>query len=217
MARKKLKVAVRRLKGERRAQRAGGRRTTDFEPNPGWRTAAWIAGGIALLDWTVKAMVANSIPLGGFREVWEGRVALWHVRNPAMMLGLWGDLPLGVRKGIAAMAALMALLILVQVVGRGHRLPPGKRGWAWVFVGLTFGGMLGNLGERVVHWGVTDYLSFRYADIWLPPGNVADIALFLSMPLALVVILFELQARGQRGSGEPAGRPREGAAPSLPR
>ncbi len=93
--------------------------------------------------------------------------------------------------------------MLFQIVGRGHRLPPGRREWAWTFVGLAFGGMLGNLGERVVHWGVTDFLSFQWGDVWLPPGNVADLALFLSVPLTIPVMVFEMRARARRGTGAP--------------
>jgi lipoprotein signal peptidase len=68
--------------------------------------------------------------------------------------------------------------------------------------------MLGNLGERVVHWGVTDYISFRWGNYWLPPGNIADIALFLSMPLCVPVIVFEMIGRSKRGKvhhAEPLG------------
>ena len=71
--------------------------------------------------------------------------------------------------------------------------------------------MLGNLGERAVHWGVTDYLSFRWGDLWLPPGNVADLALFLSSPSPALVIAFELRGprrSGGRGPARGARRPR---------
>jgi lipoprotein signal peptidase len=71
--------------------------------------------------------------------------------------------------------------------------------------------MLGNLGERVVHWGVTDFISFRWGDYWLPPGNVADLALFLAMPLAVLVILFEFIGRSRRAAG-PVAEPAAGGA-----
>ncbi len=193
-----LRRLERRGRRTRRASRGGGRRRTDREPNRGWIPAALIALGVALLDWTVKWIVAGQLPVGGFVEVWEGRVALWHIRNDAMILGLYGSLPLGTRKGIAVVAALVGLFLLCEVMSRGHRLLPRRRPWAWLFVGLAFGGMLGNLGERAVHWWVTDYLSLAWGDLWLPPGNVADLALFLSMPVALVVIAFELEARTRR-------------------
>lgn len=193
-----IRRTVRRLRGERRAQRGGGRRRTDYEPNRGWVPALLIALLIASLDWGVKWWVTQRLPLSGFEVVWPDRMALWHLRNDAMILGLYGDLPLVSRKVIATLCGIVGALLLFEVVGRGHRLPPNRRKWAWLFVGLASGGMLGNLGERVVHWGVTDYLSFRYKDLWLPPGNVADLAIFASIPVALAVIAFELEARLQR-------------------
>jgi lipoprotein signal peptidase len=204
-----LRRLDRHMRLERRASRGGGRRATDREANRGWIPAVALALGIAVLDWAVKWLVASRVPLGELVEVWEGRVAVWHVRNEAMILGLYGSLPLGTRKVIAVVAGVTALLLLFEVVSKGHRLPRHRRPWAWLFVGLAFGGMLGNLGERAVHWGVTDYLSFRWGDLWLPPGNVADLALFLSIPVAAVVIAFELAARMQR---QPASPPSERSA-----
>lgn len=203
----RLAVLLRRLQGERRAHRTGGRRRADHEPNRGWRAVLTLALGVALLDWATKAAVAASVPLGGFVEVWQGRVSLWHVRNEAMMLGLWDGFPLPVRQAIALLASVLAFFILFQVVGRMHRLRRGEREWGWAFAGLAFGGMLGNLGERALHWGVTDYLSFAWGDLWLPPGNLADVALFLSIPLAVPVILFELRGRALRGTAASRAHP----------
>ncbi|HEX6749777.1 MAG TPA: signal peptidase II [Longimicrobium sp.] len=206
-----IRRAARRALGHRRArvepERSPGRRAADREPMRGWIPTALIALGVALLDWTTKFLIALNIPLDDLREVIPGRLAFWHVRNPAMVLGLWENFPLGTRKVIAVVAAVLGAVVLLQILGRGHRFPRRHRAWAWVFIGLVLGGMLGNLGERVVHWGVTDYISLRWGDYWLPPGNLADIALFLSMPLSIPVILFELIGRSRRGKdplAEPA-------------
>jgi lipoprotein signal peptidase len=195
-------TALRRMMGFRRRMPRGdespGRRASDREPVRGWRPALLVGAAVALLDWGTKAAVAASVPLEAFREVIPGRVAFWHVRNEAMILGLYGDFSLGTRKLIALVAAVVAVVVILQIIGRGHRLPRAQRTYASVFVGVALGGMLGNLGERVIHWGVTDFLSFYWAPYWLPPGNVADIALFLSIPMAVPVILFELQGRSRR-------------------
>jgi lipoprotein signal peptidase len=189
----------RRLRDDRRASPHGpGRRSTDHEPNHGWRIALLIALTVALTDWLVKWSVVQRLAVEEFTVVWEGRVALWHVQNPAMILGLYGNLPLEARKVIAAFAAVVGALLLFEVLCRGHRLLPSRRKWVWLFTGLAAGGMLGNLGERALHWTVTDYLSFAWRGLWLPPGNVADIAIFLSIPFALVVIWCEIEARAQR-------------------
>jgi lipoprotein signal peptidase len=194
----------RRLRGERRlTDRGEGRRRTDLEPNRGWKPAVAIALAIACLDWTVKWLVIQRVPLNSLEVVVEHRLALWHVRNPAMILGLYGSLPLEARVVIATVSGLLGAVLLFEVVSRGHRLDPKRRKWAWLFAGLASGGMLGNLGERMVHWGVTDYLSFGWRDLWLPPGNIADLSIFLSLPVALMVVVFELQARARRAAPGP--------------
>ena len=176
------------------------RRRTDGEPRVGWRPVLAIAVAVVLLDWSTKALVAQLLRVGEMVVVAEGRIALWHVKNPAMILGLFGDLPLGARKLIAALLGVVALTLLLEIVTRAHRLLPARRPWAWLFVGLVLGGLVGNLGERAYHWGITDFLSFGWSGVWLPPGNVADLAIILSIPLSFVVIAFELEARAQRRS-----------------
>jgi len=152
------------------------------------------------LDWGTKAVISFSMAEGEFREIIPDAVAFWYVRNHAMILGLYDNLPLGARKGIAVAAAVLGLVTILQILGRGHRLPRYQRLWASVFVGMVCGGMIGNLGERAIHWGVTDFLSLRYGPYWLPPGNIADVALFLSIPMALPVIVFELMGRARRSA-----------------
>lgn len=210
-----IRRIVRRLHGHRRTthryEEAPGRRAADREPLRGWGPAVAIALAVALLDWLVKFAVASSMEVGEFRPLIDGRVALWHVRNPAMVLGLWANFPLEARKLIAIGGAVIGGLVLLQIMGRGQRFPRHHRAWAWLFVGLVLGGMLGNLGERVVHWGVTDFLSIRWGDYWMPPGNVADLALFLSFPLSIPVVAFELMGRAQRRPGSDPHGPAVGA------
>lgn len=160
-----------------------------------------ITSAVALADWSSKAAIIAFLPRGAFSELVPDRVALWHVRNQAMVLGLWSDLPLATRQSMALLAALLAVLLLIEIVPRTHRFSASEQRWAWLFAGCAFGGMLGNLGERLVHRGVTDFLSFGWNGMWLPPGNIADIALLLSFPLALPVFFFEMNGRARRGSG----------------
>jgi lipoprotein signal peptidase len=183
-----------------------GRRCADREPVNGWFPTLAVGIGVALLDWVSKALVVALLPQDEFVEVLSGSLGVWHVRNPAMILGLYGELPIEIRKTIALAAGAAGLVLIQQVIACGHRLPPRQRPWAWLFVGLMMGGMLGNLGERLVHWGVTDFISIAWGGRWLPPGNFADLALFAAVPLAVVVSALELLARTRRGAtgGSPA-------------
>lgn len=181
------------------------RRRTDFEPHRGWAPTLAIALTVGVTDWLTKWWVASTVPLGDLQVVVEGRVALWHVRNSALVLGLFGDRSMTNRVIIAVLLGLAGIILLFEVLNRSHRLLPKRRPWAWLFVGLLCGGMLGNLGERALHWWVTDYLSFRWGDLWLPPGNVADLAIITSIPVSLLVIAFEIEARRGRRADEEAG------------
>jgi lipoprotein signal peptidase len=178
-----------------------GRRSTDRLPRTGWIPVLATLVAIASADWATKLLVQGFVPLGSFVPVWPGRVGLWHIANPAMILGLHGDLPLLSRQVITILASALALVVLFDVVDRGHRLPQPRQRTVWLCCGLAFGGMLGNFGERLL-WRVTDFLSLRFGAIWLPPTNVADLAMFASLPLSAMVIRYEMEARRQR---RPAG------------
>jgi signal peptidase II len=197
--------------------RGGGRRASDREPNRGWIVVLAIAIPIALADWLVKWLVTRTVPLYGFELLWSDHVALWHVKNPALILGLHGDLPLLLRKTLVSAYAILSVVFLVGVLSRGHRLLPHRRKWVWLFLGLVVGGMVGNLGERAFHWGITDFLSFRWGDIWLPPGNLADLSILVSLPLAVAVVFFELEARGRRAVNSLDAAPVEDGSPASRR
>jgi lipoprotein signal peptidase len=190
------------------------RRSTDREPNPGWAPTLLIAAAVIAVDWTTKALIAANLEVGAVQEVIEGRVAFIHVKNPEMMLGLWGNFPVEVRMVIASTAAILAVLVLLDLVARSHRLARHHRVWSWVFTGLMAGGIFGNLGERAYHWHVTDFLSLNAGGVWLPPGNVADLAMLLAIPLVVPVTLFELQARRRRRTRKGPER-RAGLTPAV--
>jgi len=65
-----------------------GRRQTDREPVNGWFPTLAVGIGVALLDWVSKALVAALLPDDHFVELVPGWLAVWHVRNPAMILGV---------------------------------------------------------------------------------------------------------------------------------
>jgi lipoprotein signal peptidase len=174
------------------------RRSSDRQPNTGWMPVLATMTLIASIDWWMKALVRGFIPVDGFVTLWPDRLAFWHVQNPAMILGLHGDLPLISRQVITVLASILALLVLTDVVKRGHRLPAERRRVVWLCAGLASGGMLGNFGERLIYWKVTDFFTVRLGSTWLPPTNLADVAIVAALPLCAAVIRYELEARGRR-------------------
>lgn len=154
------------------------------------RQAFLIAGSIAtvvtLADWATKMAVSAWVPEGEAVEV--GPLGLRHVKNPEMMLGLWGGLPVGGRAAIAVAGAVAGGLALYHLVLRTTHVQPRLRLLGLGFAGLAGGGFAGNLGERLYHWHVTDFLTLRVGAVWTPPANVADLALFGCMVVLVVTI-----------------------------
>jgi signal peptidase II len=88
--------------------------------------------------------------------------------NPGATFGLlsFGDGP----GWIIPMLVTMGL-----ATGVGVWLVRAKSDWRRVFVGLIFGGAWGNIADRMINGGVTDFLVYRWWGEPLFIGNIADI------------------------------------------
>ena len=47
---------------------------------------------------------------------------------------------------------------------------------------------------------IDDSAQKRKVDFWLPPGNLADLSIILSLPISFAVLAFEMEARALRGA-----------------
>jgi signal peptidase II len=143
---------------------------------------AFIVAGIVIgVDQLTKHLVRADIPLYGTRKFFIG-VQLVHYRNTGVAFSLFtggGSLVLGL-----TIAALVALAIYLA------RRP--ERPWLWLPTGLLIGGALGNLVDRLVHGGVTDFIKLP---LW-PAFNIADIAITVGV-IALLWVLEGPRARGR--------------------
>ena len=55
--------------------------------------------------------------------------------------------------------------------------------------GLVFGGLLGNLFDRIFHGYVIDYLDFKLINYNYPVFNLADTALVIGIVMLIVAIV----------------------------
>lgn len=56
---------------------------------------------------------------------------------------------------------------------------------------LLFGGIVGNLIDRIVHGYVIDYLSFNFGNYYFPIFNFADICIVISIVIILIRMIKE--------------------------
>jgi signal peptidase II len=126
-----------------------------------------IATTVAVIDQLAKLLIVAAIGPGRLEprvEVVDGWLALEYTQNRGAAFGMLSGLaPILVA---ASFAILMGLVLLYM-----RQVTPGV--WLTVAIGLTSGGALGNLFDRVRFGHVVDFLSIGP---W-PNFNIADSAI----------------------------------------
>ncbi len=163
-----------------------------------------LAGWILALDQLTKLVVVSTLRLGEERVVLDGFFRWVHWGNTGSAWSLFHG-----RNHLLAAVAVLAIIGLW--LGRrqfeSHR-PPGQ-----VALGLLFGGVVGNLIDRLLpgRRHVVDFLYFHLrprggGELGFPAFNVADMAICTGVG---VLILLSMNPPVPPRGAEPAG----GAAP----
>lgn len=148
----------------------------------------WLAVVIALTvaaDWLSKLVVQRSLELRDRREVIDGLLTFQHNWNPGIAWGWLRDMPEAWRIPILTALSLAAIAATVSIM-RGT-----KDRWIHVAGALVLGGALGNLGDRLLNGGVTDFIFVHFFPYVF---NVADIAITIGGVLLAARMLFEPRA-----------------------
>jgi signal peptidase II len=176
-------------------------RLSDILRTPKGRIAALALGGI-LLDQATKQLVLRSLEFQGEGKVIvPGFFRLVHWGNTGAAWSLFTG-----NNGPLIVIALLALGILY--VARHHF--DARSALGQVAFGLIFGGIIGNLIDRLFIGHVVDFLYFYVArrgggEAGFPPFNVAD-----SMICMGVGLVFYNTWRGEHLRGEAEKAPTQG-------
>jgi signal peptidase II len=146
----------------------------------------WMALVIALIvaaDWATKALVQQRIRTE--ITIVDGWLSFQHSFNQGISWGLFnngGENPWRL--------PLLVVLTLVGIGATASIVRQSRDRWIHVAGALVLGGALGNLGDRVLDGGVTDFI---YVHFFPYIFNVADI--FISIGGVLLVARMLLDAR----------------------
>lgn len=135
-----------------------------------------MGGTIILLDQVTKVLVRRNLALGEWWSPWvwlEPYVRIVNWKNTGAAFGI---LP-----GLGDVIAILAVVVAIAIVYYFPRVP--REDWTLkLAMGLTFGGALGNLIDRLTIGWVTDYMS-----IWrFPVFNVADFCITMGVIVLLL-------------------------------
>lgn len=155
----------------------------------------WLALGIVVADRATKLAIERCTPERFHLTIVPRVIYLVHSRNPGIAFGMFAE---------AQSKWLRALLIATSVVVIGvlaWLLVAGRAGGLRSRVGLALilGGAAGNLIDRLLHGGVTDFFEVWLGSYHWPAFNIADSA--ISIGAALVVL--ELLLGPRHADSEP--------------
>ena len=143
---------------------------------------------VVAADWITKFLVQNHLSLYSRRALVEGWVWLAHSRNPGIAFSFFRDMPELVRLPLLVAAAAAGIFVAARMAMRTQdeliRLAAV----------LVMAGAVGNLGDRLMNGGVTDFILIR----WFPfVFNVADVAITVgAVLLAARMLLADAQQGG---------------------
>jgi len=151
-----------------------------------------VAGSVLLLDQFSKNLVEQTLNMyqvfAPFPE-FEGVFRIIHATNTGMALGLFPDGSL--------FFGVMAVIVSSVIIIYNHTMPRGNV-WLRLALGLTLGGALGNLIDRIRLGHVTDFLDFGPVPIF----NVADAAVVCGALLLGLLMLVDARREKRAAAAE---------------
>ena len=135
-----------------------------------------IGGIIIILDQFTKELVRRNLALGEWWSPWEWLEPYVRIVNWKNTGAAFGILP-----NLGDFIAILAVVVAIAIVYYFPRVP--REDWTLrLAMGLTFGGAIGNLIDRLTIGWVTDYMS-----IWrFPVFNVADFCITMGVIVLLL-------------------------------
>jgi signal peptidase II len=149
----------------------------------------WLAVAILAADRATKYSIERFTTEGFRRRLVPNFADLVHSRNSGMAFGLFSESASKWISFLLVLSSAAVIILLVWLLLAEHvRTTESQAG-----VALIAGGAAGNLLDRLLHGGVTDFLELRAGNFRWPAFNLADSAITIGAAL----IIFEVLA-GER-------------------
>jgi signal peptidase II len=145
----------------------------------------WLTLAVVLLDRASKAWFETQTPEGWRHEVVRRLIYLVHSQNPGIAFSMFADSSSPWLRAVLIGGALLVIAALAWLLITGHGAAKMCAG-----IALLLGGATGNVTDRILHGGVTDFLEVWIGNYRWPAFNVADSAITIGAILLLVDLLF---------------------------
>jgi signal peptidase II len=145
----------------------------------------WLTLGVVLFDRATKAWFETQTDEGWRHEVVHHFIYLVHSRNPGIAFSLFADSHSPWLRVFLIGGSLVVICALAWILVAGQGGAVSSAGLA-----LLLGGATGNVTDRILHGGVTDFLEVWLGTYRYPAFNVADSAITIGAILLILDLLF---------------------------
>jgi signal peptidase II len=164
----------------------------------------WLTLAVVIVDRLTKGFFEAYTRQGYRRALVPEFLYLVHSRNPGIAFGLFSDSASTWLTAMLVAGSLLVIGVLAWLLVTGH----GGGRLAHAGLALILGGAAGNLTDRVLHGGVTDFFEVLIGSYHWPAFNVADSAITIGAGLVILELLFH----SRHHAAVPSGRPVEEAS-----
>ena len=144
-----------------------------------------LAAGIFALDRCTKWLIETRVSVQDTHTVIPGFFDIVHSTNRGVAFSLFHDSTSPWRTTALIAVALVALVVVCGLILRSS----GSDRLNLYGLALILGGAMGNVFDRIVWGGVTDFLDFYVGTLHWPAFNVADSAVVIGSGLLLLDLL----------------------------
>jgi len=150
--------------------------------------ARWLGLSLAVVvaDRASKFVVENYTGEDFRQAVVPGVINIVHSRNPGIAFGLFADAQSPWLTPMLVFGSVVVIGLLVWYLTAGHAA--GARSCAGL--ALILGGAAGNLIDRLLYGGVTDFFEVHWRSFHWPAFNLADSAITIGALLVMIELLF---------------------------
>jgi signal peptidase II len=146
----------------------------------------WLTLAVVFLDRATKAWFETQTTEGWRYEVIHNFFYLVNTKNPGIAFSMFANASSPAVRILLIAGALVIIGLIAWLLVAGANVSAlNAAGLA-----LLLGGAAGNVVDRIVHGGVTDFLEFYLGTYRYPAFNVADAAITIGAILLVIDVLF---------------------------
>ena len=149
---------------------------------------------VVLLDRISKAAIEAKTSEGWRHELIHNFIYLVHSKNPGIAFSMFADSASPWVRYLLIVGSLVVIAILAWYLVAGTDVSLR----AAAGLALLLGGATGNLTDRILYGGVTDFLEIWFGSYRYPAFNVADSAITVGAIVILLDVFFHARSTVKR-------------------